>query len=387
MFRKMPFVLLAMIVSIILAYPILPITFQSIAYGMSLSLKSIILFTLPFLIFSLLFCTAIQIAKKASKLILGALLAICLSNLLSTLLSYFVGTIAYQWDLAMPLPTESTSLIPLGNFSLPKIIGNGTAMMLGLGGGLFSASVYPLFASKVANHLEKGINVILKGLLYGVPFFITGFMIKMMHDGTLHLIVNNYSKIFLLIGCALLTYIFLIYFVISKGNLQTACRFLKNMIPAAFAGFGSMSSAIAMPLTLLGVEKNAKDPTIPKSLIPVTVNIHLVGDCFAIPIFAFAILHSFGLPAPAFGDYLFFALYFVLAKFSVAAVPGGGILVMLPILESQLGLQGEMIPLITALYILFDPVITCFNILGNGGFALGVGRLLGRKTNSEQQLV
>lgn len=70
-------------------------------------------------------------------------------------------------------------------------------------------------------------------------------------------------------------------------------------------------------------------------------------------------------------------MYFVLAKFSVAAVPGGGILVMLPILEAYLGLNGEMLSLITALYLLFDPVITCANILGNGAFAQGLADLKG----------
>ena len=71
-------------------------------------------------------------------------------------------------------------------------------------------------------------------------------------------------------------------------------------------------------------------------------------------------------------NYLIFASYFVLAKFSVAAVPGGGILVMLPILESYLGFDSGMLSLITALYILFDPIITCANVFGNGAFSMGL---------------
>jgi Na+/H+-dicarboxylate symporter len=99
------------------------------------------------------------------------------------------------------------------------------------------------------------------------------------------------------------------------------------------------------------------------------VNIHLMGDCFAITIFAYAVLKSFGMDEPSFTAYLIFAVYFVLAKFSVAGVPGGGILVMLPILETHLGFQGAMLSMITGLYILFDPIITSANILGNGAFA------------------
>jgi Na+/H+-dicarboxylate symporter len=147
------------------------------------------------------------------------------------------------------------------------------------------------------------------------------------------------------------------------------------MLPAAIAGFGSMSSAAAMPLTILGTEKNSQNPDFARSIIPATVNVHLIGDCFAIPIFAFAVLKGFGVENPAFSTYLIFAAFFVLAKFSVAAVPGGGILVMLPILESYLGFNAEMLSLITALYILFDPVITCANVMGNGGFAMLLGKL------------
>jgi hypothetical protein len=77
---------------------------------------------------------------------------------------------------------------------------------------------------------------------------------------------------------------------------------------------------------------------------------------------------------PSLLSYLTFSLYFVIAKFSVAAIPGGGILVMLPILEAYLGFNAEMMSLITALYVLFDPVITCANVLGNGAFAKLIDR-------------
>ena len=66
-------------------------------------------------------------------------------------------------------------------------------------------------------------------------------------------------------------------------------------------------------------------------------------------------------------------------------MPGGGIIVMLPILESYLGFNSQMLSMITALYILFDPVITCANVLGNGSFAMVIDKLQGvffkRKTS------
>ena len=96
-----------------------------------------------------------------------------------------------------------------------------------------------------------------------------------------------------------------------------------------------------------------------------------------------ALLHTFGLPVPTAIEFLPFALAFVLAKFSVAAIPGGGILVMLPLLESYFAFTPEMASLITAFYILFDPLITAANITGNGALSLILHRLIPLKRTKE----
>ena len=116
------------------------------------------------------------------------------------------------------------------------------------------------------------------------------------------------------------------------------------MMPVSMSGFSAMSSVISMPLSIIGAENNT-------NRCPITVNIHLVGDCFVIPILAYAILKSYGLAEPTLFNYFIFTFYFVLAKFSVAPIPGGGIIVMLPILEQYLGFNTNMMSLITALFI------------------------------------
>lgn len=375
MFRNMPFILLAIIISIVLLGNWIPLSIQSYLYAASLTIKSLIALVLPFVIFGLLFKTTVQFAEKASKLVLLILGLICCSNFVSTMFSYSVGVFAYQFDLSMSFPDESTNLLPAWNFVFPKLLGNDHGMFAGLILGALLGRLTPSFAKQTATKLEQAITVILKGILFVIPLFITGFVVKMNYDQVMSYILRNYSFVFILIASAVLSYIVFLYLCANKFNIRKTVESIKNMLPAAIAGFGSMSSAAAMPLTLLGAEKNAQNPDLARSVIPMTVNIHLIGDCFAIPIFAFAVLNTFGAAEPAFSSYLIFAAFFVLAKFSVAAVPGGGILVMLPILETYLGFNAEMLSLITALYILFDPVITCANILGNGAFAMGMDKL------------
>lgn len=379
MFKKMPFLLLALFLVIGFFHDEIPLYWKSIIYGVSLSIKSLILFFLPLVIFGLIFKTASGLAKTASKTIVMILGMIIISNFISTMISYCVGTCIYQLDISLPTSLKGNDLSAIGVITLPHLIGNSTAMLGGLGLGIILGRWRPYWTDKVSQISDRIIGILLQGFLYVIPLFISGFVLKMFHDGLMFSLFKQYGLILVLVACSVFAYILLIHFFASRLQSLSFRQSMQNMLPAVLTGFGSMSSAAAMPLTLIGVEKNSKNSDFAKSLIPATVNAHLIGDCFAIPIFAFAILKSFGLGEPSFVTYFVFALYFVIAKFSVAAVPGGGILVMLPILQQFLGFDATMLSLITSLYILFDPVITSANVLGNGGFAVLVSSLLRRK--------
>jgi Na+/H+-dicarboxylate symporter len=321
-----------------------------------------------------------ELTKQATKIILLILAAVCCSNFISTFISHYVGSWVYHFDLSIIPPHSAKELVPLWQFQLPKIIANDKAMYAGLLLGLLFSWLKPNLAQRCGYRLNAIVNVILRLFTYAIPLFVAGFLIKLNYDGIVLAMMKDYAIIFLVIGLAQFSYISLVYLIANHFKISKFIVSIKNMLPAAIAGFSTMSSAAAMPLTIVGTENNSQQPALARSVIPATVNIHLMGDCFAIPIFAYAILKSFNLPEPMLFDYLIFCCYFVLAKFSVAAVPGGGVIVMLPILESYLGFNSPMLSLITALYILFDPVITCANVLGNGGFAILMDKLLFKST-------
>ena len=375
MFRKMPVILLALIVVIFLFHSSIPDSAKSFIYALSLSVKSVIIFSLPVIIFMILFKTISQLSRGATKIILFILLGVCCSNFISTMISYQIGSAIYQLDLSIASPQEEGGLVPAWSFTLPKLIANDHAMFAGIILGILSSFVSSKWSKRLSAICDRGVNGALRVLTVIVPVFIAGFMIKLNHDKVMDNIVRDYALIFSLVALSLAAYLAFIYLVSTNFHLLDFFHKVRNIFPAAIAGFSTMSSAAAMPLTIMGSEKNLQNPSLARLAIPTTVNIHLIGDCFAIPIFAFAVMKNFGAPAPEFLSYLLFAFYFVMAKFSVAAIPGGGIIVMLPILEGQLGFTSEMSSLITSLYILFDPVITCANVCGNGGFALALDRL------------
>jgi Na+/H+-dicarboxylate symporter len=345
----------------------IPLEIQSFFLGVSLFMKSLILFLLPFIIFSLLFKAAQQLSKSGSGLMIGLiLLLIITSNFISTLISGFSGFLLYNLDHALLLPKEGKELVPLFSLALTKLIDNDKAMMAGLFCGLISNYIPFLRSDTLLRSVDRFSELALKGISKMIPFFIFGFVLKLSHDGVISTILKDYTLIFAAVATLQFSYLSIVYLLLHQGRLNKTLDTVRNLLPAALSGLCTMSSAASMPLTLAAAEKNCQNKDLAKSVIPATVNTHLVGDCFAIPIFAFCILKSFDFPAPGLFEYLTFVLYFVLAKFSVAAIPGGGILVMLPVLEAHLGFQGEMMSLITALYVLFDPVITAVNILCNG---------------------
>lgn len=373
MLRKMPFILLSLLIVIPILYPLMTLEIKQILYTISLLIKSLIMFLLPFIIFGLLFKSAVFLSGSATRIICIILLLVCCSNFISTFISQYVGKWIYTFNLSTLIPKQNNILKPLYSFNIPIIIKNDIAMMCGILAGLilprFSLSRSRAFALII----EKFVNQILRCIIYSVPLFVSGFLVKMQFDGSMKLIIKDYAVIMLVIAIAQFSYVILLYFIFSEKN-----KFLlsiKNMLPAAISAFSTMSSAASMPLSIIGAEKNVKNKELAQSVIPATVNIHLIGDCFAIPIMAYAILKSFGMPDPSLTNYLIFAFYFVIAKFSVAAIPGGGIIVMLPIIQKYLHFTPDMSSLITALYILFDSVITCINVLGNGAFVKIVDKI------------
>jgi Na+/H+-dicarboxylate symporter len=218
--------------------------------------------------------------------------------------------------------------------------------------------------------IEAFVRYFFKIFLPSMPLFIFGTALKLSHDGMISVIASEYFSIaiFFIVSCS--GYILLQLFLFSGCSCGKVKEYLGNLFPAVIAGLGAMSSAAALPLSVDAAKKNSSNENNAGIIIPCSVNIHLVGDCFFIPFMALAILFQFGRELPDIATYLMFTVYFVAAKFAVAAVPAGGILVMLPILQNYLGFNSEMLGLITTIYVLFDPFITGCNVAGNGSLAI-----------------
>jgi Na+/H+-dicarboxylate symporter len=209
-----------------------------------------------------------------------------------------------------------------------------------------------------------------------MPLFIFGIALKLRHNGAIFSILSEYliiAGVFIISTCG---YILMQLFVISGSNSKQLMKYINNLLPAIITGFGSMSSAAALPLLIKAAENNLKSKSNAAIIVPCSVNVHLVGDCFFIPFIALGISFSFGHGLPDIFTYLIFA---------VAAVPAGGIIVMLPILEKYLRFSTDMLALITTMYISFDCIVTACNVAGNGAFALIFGKITDLYKSKERE--
>ncbi|MDR2417134.1 MAG: dicarboxylate/amino acid:cation symporter [Holosporales bacterium] len=410
----MPAVFLCTLLLAILCGNLLPDSVASFFYAVSLAIKEVLIFTLPFVVFALIYTSFSKIGVGSIKFLLFILLLICLSNFINTFISYLLGCVCVRNNLVSSIQQTAQqvvpSLIPAFSFTLPSLISNDRALLIGAIFGILSA-----FSKKIIR--EKGIhannqklpnnivfrllnkkypcNIVLcfldtltgiffKALLPIMPLFIFGTTLKLEREGIISSVLSEYFAVGGIFIISAYGYVALQLFIASNFCIERWLQYLRNLLPAIITGFGSMSSAAALPLSVKAAEANLKNKSTAAIIVPCSVNVHLVGDCFFIPLVALIVSFLFGKGLPELSTYLMFAMHFVVAKFAVAAVPGGGILVMLPILEKYLDFNGDMLGLITGLYIMFDSVITACNVAGNGAFAIIFDRLAEMFLSKEQ---
>ncbi len=266
---------------------------------------------------------------------------------------------------------HTVALKPAWQFHLQKLLTNDVALLCGFLMGIFF-SIFPNEkARSVAQYLNQLSNQFLKKVFIPfLPLFILGFVFKLEYEHILQIALKIYGPILLLIIFSQWLYLSTWYFIASHFSFKRFVFYLKNVLPASVTGLTTISSAASMPVLLISTEKNLNDTEKAKMLVPAIINIHTIGSAIGIPILSLATISTFGLPLPSVTSFMIFAFYTALAKYAVAAVPGGVIIVVAPILEAHLGFSSDMIGLVTAIYLICDPFGTSANVTGNGVFPI-----------------
>jgi Na+/H+-dicarboxylate symporter len=384
----LPLRLLLIIGFALLAGDFIPVQAKSYAYAISLTLKDALMFVMPFIIFAYIFSCLVSFRDGTFKFLASLMGSVCLSNFICTLIAFSLCYYTIPYLGSLPTHTAIGHVLdPAWTWSLPSFITNDKALFGGILAAIVVSLVSPKNGSKVGDQLKSIASWILnRGFIPLLPLFVLGFVLKIEHEGRLASALMTYGPVVMLFVSCQILYIGLLFGVNANFKWRAWVQSILTALPAGLTGFSTMSSLAAMPLTLKAAQTNSGNNPLVDVVVPATVNVHLMGDSIAIPTMALAILSSYGLVTPDVTIYLVFAFYFVMNKFAVAAVPGGGILVMMPVLQQYLGFNDEMLSLIMMLYILFDALITTANVMGNNVFAILFTKVYSTASVEEKKL-
>lgn len=376
--------LVVAIIAIALFGEMVPEGLQRTFFTISVFVKEVLVFFMPLIVFAFIVACLASFRQRAPLLIIMILGIVVVSNFIFVQMGYLGGHIGlplmgYSPAAATPLSALNAPLEPFFTFPFHQLVSTDIALLAGTLAGLYGAFWGNEKLISWSNILKNKVQwALTKVFIPLVPLYVIGFLFKIQHDQSLGEMIIQYGPI---IGLVIVLQAFstLFFFVSANfGNFQNIKTSLKNTFPSGLVALSTMSSVATMPLTLEAAEKNTKNKSIAQIVIPATANIHHLGDSIAIPILMAAVYIMNGIDPMNYSTFLLFSAYYMVAKFGVASVPGGEVIVLLPILEGYFGFTDAMSGLITTLYILCDPFITVSNVLSNGALAIFIDKICGR---------
>lgn len=379
---SLPMQLCLVLLSVVLFGNLIDPIIINFFYSISLLFKECLGFLIPFMVFSFI-TTGILSFKKNAPIVLTILLTcIILSNSVVAFFAYFIGKLFLPL-LAVTIDpttlTQAESLVPLFSIKLPSLIKSDAAMlsavMTGIALSFFSAPKIEKTIFFLKNSIELIVNKLFIPIL---PFYILGFLLEINHQGVFLQLFQTYGKTFALITILQILVLFLIYYFAAGFNISKATYYIQNGMPSYLTAFGTMSSTATIPVTVQCAEKNTGNAGLSAMATPILANIHLLGDAISTPILALVTLFIFQGTSPNPIIYSTFVGYFCVNMLAVAGIPGGGIIVMIPILKTVLGFDDMMISIITTLYFLQDGLGTAGNVMGDGALIIIINKILKR---------
>jgi Na+/H+-dicarboxylate symporter len=376
---SLPIQLLLVIVGVMLFGDFIPLWMMRGFYTGSLVFKEFLSFMLPFIIFSFVI-TGILSIKRNGPLVLGVLIgSIFISNIIVAMVAYGVIKLALPWIASSVRLEQVTfeSLSPYFTFKLPQLIRSEYALISAMVLGIF----YSYFRSAEFNHVMYSLRAGLEKFLLSVfipllPVYVFGFLLKMKHDQVFTSLFQHYTGAFIIIVATQIVYLLFLYALANNFVVSDTIQSIKHALPSYFTAFGTMSSAMTVPVTTQSAIKNTDNKALSHLAVPIMANVHLLGDSIITPILTLMTLLLFNGTMPTFPEFFSFILYFGVAMFAVSGIPGGGILVMVPLLVSLFGFTPAMVSLIISLYLLLDCFGTAANVMGDGALIIIVHKLL-----------
>ncbi len=341
-------------------------------YTISIFIRDVLLWMLPFTVFVFISHTISSFERKAPIFILTLVLFEVCSNFLSVWYGLGAGfVVSAQFDSVDVVNLDSNfSALWRLPFYKPAWWGADKGSFAGLILGCYVALSPSAYLKPILEILRSIMEFILTKIFARfIPLFVLGFIAQIYKTGMLENMIAHYSILIIYLTGFVALYLLMIFAVGASFNLKLMVQHIKNLLPAGGISLTSGCSLSTMPWTIKGVAQNLENPALARAIIPATTNIQQIGDCIMQAFVCFMIYKNFYGHTPEISTLLVFSMVFVMARFATAAVLGGAIFIMIPIYQSYLNFSDEMVAVLLALNAILDPIVTSGNVMANGGLA------------------
>jgi Na+/H+-dicarboxylate symporter len=361
-----------------------------VALTLSVCLKNFLLFFIPFLIFSGTALAFSQFSRGGIGFVFGLLVIVSVSNFCNLM---FSGLVGYTLIPVLAPPAGGHALAggmeidPYFAWTLRPLLSNTAALVGGVTFGVGCAFFpSPVWARWIRRGHRGTMWIMTRCFVPILPLFLGGFLLKLLREDRLSDFVRGNAVACLIMVTFLCLYLSLWLVMAAMLSGKRAGEIIRNIFPPMMAGASTMSSAAALPFSIEAATQNTGDPILAQAVMPLTLNFHMVGDTICIPIMSLIILNTFQMPVPDLVGFILFGTLYVLNKFAGAGIPGGTVMVSLPILHRYLGFNEEMLALITAFYMIVDPIITAGNVTANNLLVVFIKKMLRIKTTTASEM-
>lgn len=310
---------------------------------------------------------------------------------------------AYQEMLANKQKTMSFEergplqfLVDLVPENIVQALGNGNLMLQVIFFAIFfgvSARLLPDKVAKPMVGLFTGINetliIMVQLVMKAAPFFVFCLMAGVLTknaDSTDELIAQladlGFYTIVVVIGLLFALFIFYPAYMRFFGVKIPYRTFFREMSPAMLLAFSSSSSAATLPVTIECVEKRLKIPgKITDLVLPIGATLNMDGTSLyqAVAVIFLAQYHDIDLTLL---QQLGIIVTATLASSGAAAIPGGGLIMLIMVLSS-LGLNPMWIAFISPVDRILDMCRTVNNVVSDAVVSIIVNRMDERDQEKE----
>lgn len=343
-------------------------------------------FTIPLIIIFFIASGIASLGKQSGKM-LG------LTGGLAYVSSVIAGTLAFIVAIFI-IPNlvgngggsaeEAAGFEPLFELTIEPITGVMTALVLSF---VFGIGVTRIKSPTLRSFFDEG-KAIIEKLIWKIiipilPFYIASIFAELAADGSVFKTLQTFGLVFVMVIVMHWVWLIILYVIAGSFTGRNPFTALKTMLPAYFTGFGTMSSAATIPVTVRSAKNNKVSDGIADSVVPLCATIHLSGSTITLVTCSTAVMMlQNNLSLPTFGTMMPFIFMLGIIMIAAPGVPGGAVMAALGLLESMLGFDETALGLMIALYMAQDSFGTATNVTGDGAIALIVDKLIGKQGDS-----